>query len=265
MKRKIFKKSKFDFLDFYNIMLFIFLFLPIIIIVLFSFNASRAGSFPMAGFSIRWYKEVLNNPGFISAIKNSIFVAAGTAIFAAIIGTLASFGLTRYNFRFKNITSFLVLLPISVPALLIGISLLSYFSILNITLSLFTVLISHLIFCIPFVVLLMNSRLEGFDISVEEAAKDLGANVFQTFRYVTFPIIRPSVIGAIIFAFALSFDEFLITFFTIGSDNTLPLVIWAMLRRGVSPSVNVVATLVLIVSMLLILTVNKISKLRLMA
>ena len=134
MKRKKFMKLKFDFLDFYNILLLIFLFLPILIIVLFSFNASRAGSFPMAGFSIKWYKEVLTNPSFLSAIKNSVFIATGTAIIATIIGTLASFGLTRYNFRFKNITSFLVLLPISVPALLIGISLLSYFNILNIIL-----------------------------------------------------------------------------------------------------------------------------------
>ncbi|KPJ89125.1 MAG: hypothetical protein AMS17_03135 [Spirochaetes bacterium DG_61] len=248
----------------YCILLFIFLLSPIVIIVLFSFNASRAGSFPMAGLSIKWYLEVIKSAAFISAVKNSVYVAISTSFFSVLIGTLASFGLTRYSFKFKNVVKLLVLLPITIPPLLIGISLLSYFNIIKIPLSLLTVTISHLVFCIPFVILVMNSRLEGFNFSIEEAAKDLGANGLQTFRYVTFPIMRPSLIGVAMLAFALSFDEFLITFFTIGTDNTLPLVIWAMLRRGISPSVNAISTLVLIVSMFFILAANKIARLKLL-
>jgi spermidine/putrescine transport system permease protein len=257
------KSFRFDFLTLYSILLFIFLFSPIVIIILFSFNPSRAGSFPMAGFSIKWYLEVIKSSTFISAVKNSIYVAIATSFFSVLIGTLASFGLTRYNFRFKNVIKLLVLLPITIPPLLIGISLLSYFNIIKIPLSLLTVTFSHLVFCIPFVILVMNSRLEGFDFSVEEAAKDLGANRLQTFRYVTFPIMRSSIIGVGMLAFALSFDEFLITFFTIGADNTLPLVIWAMLRRGISPAVNAISTLVLIVTLLLILAANKLARLKL--
>ena len=257
------KRLRIDLLVLYCILLFIFLLSPIVIIVLFSFNASRAGSFPMAGLSIKWYKEVIKSAAFISAVKNSVYVAISTSFFSVLIGTLASFGLTRYSFKLKNVVKLLVLLPITIPPLLIGISLLSYFNIIKIPLSLFTVTISHLVFCIPFVILVMNSRLEGFDFSVEEAANDLGANRLQTFRYVTFPIMRSSVIGVGMLAFALSFDEFLITFFTIGADNTLPLVIWAMLRRGISPAVNAISTLVLIVSLLLILAANKLAKIKL--
>jgi spermidine/putrescine transport system permease protein len=214
----------------------------------------------MAGLSVKWYLEVIQSSTFISAVKNSIYVALATSFFSVLIGTLASFGLTRYNFKLKNVIKLLVLLPITIPPLLIGISLLSYFNIIKIPLSLFTVTISHLVFCIPFVVLVMNSRLEGFDFSIEEAAKDLGANRLQTFRYVTFPIMRSSVIGVGMLAFALSF---LITFFTIGADNTLPLVIWAMLRRGISPAVNAISTIVLLVSLFLILAANKLARVKL--
>ena len=261
--RKVTKSFKFDFLTLYSVLLFIFLFSPIVIIILFSFNSSRASSFPMAGLSIKWYLEVIKSSIFISAVKNSIYVAIATSCFSVLIGTLASFGLTRYKFRFKNVVKLLVLLPVTIPPLLIGISLLSYFNIIKIPLSLLTVTISHLVFCIPFVVLVMNSRLEGFDFSVAEAATDLGANRLQTFRYVTFPIMRSSVIGVGMLAFALSFDEFLITFFTIGADNTLPLVIWGMLRRGISPAVNAISTLVLIASLLLILVANKLARFKL--
>jgi len=150
----------------------------------------------------------------------------------------------------------------TIPAIILGISMLSFFSYLKISLSLFTVIISHILYCIPFAILIMNSRLTGFDMSVEEAAMDLGANAIQTFRYIVFPIIRPSIIGVIMLTFGLSFDEFLLTFFVIGRQNTLPVVIWGMLRRGVSPTINVVATLVLIISMTIILIANKYAKIK---
>jgi spermidine/putrescine transport system permease protein len=162
------------------------------------------------------------------------------------------------------VVTFGVLVPITLPPIVIGIALLSFFAALDLPRSLLTVMISHVLFCAPFAILVMNSRLEGFDIAVEEAAQDLGANRFQTFRYITFPLIRPSLIGALMLTFGLSFDEFLVTFFVVGRKNTLPIVIWGMLRRGVSPSINAIATMVLIISMTLIVLANRYAKIRML-
>ncbi len=256
------KLSKIGFLDIINIFVLIYLMLPIIIIFLFSFNETSAAVFPMPGLTTKWYKEVVNNKAFISALKNSIYVGVVVSSISVAIGTLASFALTRYKFRMKTFVTFSVLVPITLPPIILGIALLSFFSSLNITRSLLTVIISHVLFCTPFAILVMNSRLEGFDVSVEEAAMDLGANRAQTFRYVTFPLIRPSIIGAMMLTFGLSFDEFLVTFFVIGKENTLPIVIWGMLRRGVSPTINAIATMVLVISMTLIVIANKYVKLK---
>jgi len=256
------KRSKIGFLDIINIFVLIYLMLPIIIIFLFSFNETSAAVFPMPGLTTKWYKEVVNNKAFISALKNSIYVGVVVSSISVAIGTLASFALTRYKFRMKTFLTFSVLVPITLPPIILGIALLSFFSSLNITRSLLTVIISHVLFCTPFAILVMNSRLEGFDVSVEEAAMDLGANRAQTFRYVTFPLIRPSIIGAMMLTFGLSFDEFLVTFFVIGKENTLPIVIWGMLRRGVSPTINAIATMVLVISMTLIVIANKYAKLK---
>lgn len=262
MKKILKIKLKFGFLDFYNILLILYLIIPIIVIIIYSFNDSTAGVFPLAGFTFKWYIKFFENKLLTSSILNSVYVALATAIISALIGVLASFALIRHKFKAKNLISFIVLIPISLPGILLGISLLSFFSSLNIDKSLLTVTISHALFCIPFVVLVMNSRLEGFDIALEEAAKDLGANTLQTFRLITFPLIRPSIFGVIMLAFALSFDEFLVTFFTVGTKNTLPLVIWGMLRRGVSPVVNAVATIVLIITMVLITLANRLVQIR---
>ena len=256
------KSFRFGVVDIIVILVMIYLMLPIVIIILFSFNATSAAMFPMAGFTLRWYKEVVTNSAFISALKNSIFVGLAVSIISVTIGSLASFALIRHKFKMKKIVSVLVLIPITVPPIILGIALLSFFSAMGIARSLLTVIISHVLFCAPFTILVMNSRLEGFDVAVEEAAMDLGASRAQTFRYVTFPLIRPSIIGAMMLTFGLSFDEFLVTFFIIGKRNTLPIVIWGMLRRGVSPTINAIATMVLIISMTLIVLANKYAKLK---
>ena len=218
--------------------------------------------FPMSGLTGKWYGEVLQNKNVLTALKNSVLVGIAVSIISVIIGSMTSFALTRYRFRMQNVVSFSVLIPITLPPIILGIALLSFFALLGITRSLATVIISHVLFCAPFAVLIMNSRLEGFDVSVEEAARDLGASKGQTFRYVTFPLIRPSIIGAMMLTFAISFDEFLVTFFIIGKKNTLPIIIWGMLRRGVSPVINSIATMVLIISMALIVIVNRYAKLK---
>ena len=254
--------SRFGVLDIITILILLYLLFPLVVIILYSFNPTSSLKFPFEGFTLRWYGEVVQDKRFLSALRNSVYVALGVSAISVVIGTLASFALTRYNFRFKNLVSFSVLIPITLPAIILGISLLSFFAAIDFKRSLLTVIFGHCIFCIPFAVLVMNSRLSGFDISVEEAAKDLGATTMQTFRYVTFPLIRPSIIGVMMLTFALSFDEFLVTFFIIGKRNTLPIVIWGMLRRGVSPTINSIATMVLVFSMTLIVIANKYAKIR---
>jgi len=256
------KGIRFGVLDVITILILLYLLFPLAVIILYSFNPTSSLKFPFEGFTGRWYKEVVTNKKFLTSLQNSVYVALAVAAISVTIGTLASFALTRYDFRFKNIVSFSVLIPITLPAIILGISLLSFFAAIDFKRSLLTVIFGHCIFCIPFAVLVMNSRLSGFDISVEEAAKDLGATTLQTFRYVTFPIIRPSIIGVMMLTFALSFDEFLVTFFIIGKRNTLPIVIWGMLRRGVSPTINSIATIVLVFSMTLIVIANKYAKIR---
>lgn len=255
-------RRSFGVIDVFNILVMVYLLLPILIIILYSFNLTAATMFPLQGFTTKWYREVFRNRSFLVALKNSVYVGLAVSMISVVIGSLTSFAVTRYTFKLKSAVSFLVLIPITLPAIILGISLLSFFAFLKISRSLVTVVLGHAVFCIPFAVLVMNSRLEGFDISVEEAARDLGANTVQTFRYVTFPIIRPSIIGVIMLTFALSFDEFLVTFFIVGRQNTLPIVIWGMLRRGVSPTINVIATMVLVFSMTMIVIANKYAKIR---
>ena len=260
MHRK--KCNRFGVLDVINIIILLYLLFPLAVIILYSFNLTSSLKFPLEGFTTRWYKEVVQDKSFLDSLRYSLYVALAVSTISVTIGTLASFALTRYNFKFKNIISFSVLIPITLPAIILGISLLSFFAAIDFKRSLLTVIFGHCIFCIPFAVLVMNSRLSGFDVSVEEAAKDLGATTLQTFRYVTFPIIRPSIIGVMMLTFALSFDEFLVTFFIIGKRNTLPIVIWGMLRRGVSPTINSIATMVLFLSITLIIIANKYAKIR---
>lgn len=235
----------------------IFLFVPTFIIILFSFHASPALSFPIRGLSLRWYREVLVSAHFNSALKNTVIVGVATSLVTMAIGTLASLGLTRYRFRLKPVITFITVLPITLPALFIGLALLSFFSFLDLRLSLFTVVIGHLIYTLPYFMLVASARLERFDTAIEEAARDLGATAWQTFWRVTFPITAPSIIGAGILVFALSFDEFLITFFVIGSQSTLPMLIWSMMRRSIDPRVNVISTMVLGLSLVLILIMSR--------
>ncbi len=258
MKRR--RRLRIPWFDIFTAGVFLFLFAPILIIILFSFNESARLSFPITGFSLHWYVEVLNSSVFKSAVKNTLIVGTATSLIAVIIGTLASLGLTRYRFRLRGVLSSLMMVPISLPALFLGITLLAYFAVLKVRLSLLTVIVGHLIYTLPYFVLVANARLERFDIVLEEAARDLGATAWQTFWRVTFPIIAPSVIGAGLVVFALSFDEFLITFFVIGSQSTLPMVIWSMMRRTIDPRINAISTMLVITSLLFILITNRLVK-----
>lgn len=238
------------------------LFVPLILIVIFSFNDNMLGAFPLTGFTFRWYQDILSGRLYIDGFKNSAVVATFSALGAGILGTLGAYGLNRYRWARKNLTLGFLTLPILIPGLVLGIALLSYFTFLGIKLSLVTVILVHIVFSTPYVILIMNSRFHNFDWAVEEAARDLGANTFQRFRYVLFPLIRPSMIGAMLLVFAISFDEFVVTYFVIGPQSTMPMIIWSMLRRGVSPVLNSISTILLLLSFTLLLLALRVFKVK---
>ena len=229
----------------------LFLYVPLAVVVLFSFHNTGSLSLPFTGFSLRWYRFVLSDPGFRSALENSLFVAAWTSLVTLLLGTLASFGLARTRSRLRGPLALLFFLPITLPGLFIGLAMLVFFVRANVNLSLTTVIIAHCVYVFPYFLLIAIAALERLDPALEEAAADLGANGWLRFWRVTMPQIWPLLVGATCLAFALSFDEFVITFFVIGPDGTLPLYIWSQLRRTVDPSINVVSTLLMTVTLVL--------------
>lgn len=234
-----------------------FLFAPVLVIVAFSFHDSLSLSLPFQGFSLRWYAHIFGSEQFLRAMRNTVVVGAFTSVAALLVGTLAAYGLTRYPFRARPAVMAAVTAPIALPPLFIGLSLLAFFTLSGVRLSLLTVVVGHLLYTIPYFVLVVVARLDRFDWSMEDAARDLGASAWQAFRLVTFPQIAPALIGGAILVFALSFDEFLITFFVIGTDSTLPMLIWSSMRRSLDPSVNAMAVVVLVASMLIVLVTNR--------
>ena len=256
MDRK-FPLIKVPVLESYSVLALFFLFLPVLMLVLISFNDNITGVFPLAGFTLKWYRAAFENRIIWPALNNTIIIAIATAVISALLGTPAAFGLTRYSFRFKNFLRGLITIPISLPTLLVGIALLAFFAFLSIPRSLVTVTIGHVVYCVPYMVLVVSARLAEFDFTIEEAAQDLGATPTQTFWMITFPLIRPTVIGAMLLIFAMSFDMFVITFFNIGHGSTLPMVIWSMLRLGINPSLNALGTLVMGFSILLLILAHR--------
>ena len=231
----------------YGILGYLFLYVPVILLAAFSFNESRAGNLPFTGITLDWYRDLFNDYLVIDAFKNSLFVAACTALLATAIGTSAAFPLVRSRFRLKETLRVVFLLPMMLPGLLIGVALLIFLSsVLGLSLSLWTVMIGHVVLTTPFVILVVTARLLDFDYTLEWAAADLGANPAQTFRLVTLPLILPGIIAGALFAFTLSLDEFVITLFTIGPQTTLPMYIFSQVKFGVTPKVNALATLLLL-------------------
>ncbi len=238
----------------YGVFVLCFLYAPVLVLILFSFNDSPLPTFPWQAFTLRWYRQIIGDPLILDSLLNSLYVGIPTMLVSTMIGTLCAFPLVRCTFRGKKFLSNMLILPMIIPAIMLGISLLILFvSVFQMKLSLFTVTLGHIVFTLPFVVLVVSSRLYGFDRTLEAAAMDLGANPLQTFRYVTFPLIFPGILAGALLAFTLSFDEFIITFMTTGSRGTLPMYIWGLVRYGISPKINALATLILLLSICCIL------------
>lgn len=226
-----------------------FLYLPICILVMFSFNDNRVTTLPLRGFTWRWYEAVFNNEDMLEAIVNSLYVASFATFFCLIIGIPAAFALDRVNFPGKSAFRRLILLPIALPGVITGISMLNLFRVVGFNLSLETVILGHATALVSIVLTQVFARLQRLNRSFEEASGDLGARPWQTFLFVTLPNIRSAVIGSALLSFTVSFDEIPVTFFLTGRDNTLPMYIWSTLRRGITPEINAVGTIIVLVSL----------------
>jgi spermidine/putrescine transport system permease protein len=220
-----------------------FLFLPILMITMFAFHASPALSFPLQGFGVRWFEEILSDDRFLHALRNSVVVALASSVATCVLGTFAALAIPRLPARSRAAFLFLSFAPIALPGLFLGIALYILFERLGIYRSLVTVVIGHTLFCLPFFIETVRARVAYFDQELELAARDLGAGPLATFRLVTLPILGPTLLGGTILAFALSFDEIVVTVFVIGDESTLPFYILSMMRRTVNPTINAASVL----------------------
>ena len=235
-------------------LLMAFLYLPIAVLILFSFNDSRTLSWPLTGFTLDWYLKLFSNGALIEAVQNSFYVASCATVLTLMVGIPAALALHKFQFPGKNVFRRLLLLPIALPGIVTGISMLNMFKIFGFNLSLETVIIGHATALLAVVVTQIFARLQRLPKSLGEASSDLGANGLQTFWFVTLPNIRTAIIGAGLLSFVLSFDEIPVTFFLTGRDNTLPMYIYSTMRRGVTPEINAVGTLIVCASVVLIIT-----------
>jgi len=241
-----------NWLHVWTALVLLFLYTPIIIIVVFSFEQSAFSTLPWSGFTLDWYRELFASGQAINAIYNSVYVAVIVTLVGTLLGTLGAIALVRHSFRGKNVYRALVLAPMTIPGLLLGVALLMMFNYLEISRTLQTVMVGQLVFVTPFVLVTVSSRLRGFDPILEEAARDLGASRWTAYRRVTLPLLAPGIISGGLFAFTLSFDDFLIAFFTSGAQNTLPVYIFSQVQRNTSPVVNAISAIALVVSITIV-------------
>jgi spermidine/putrescine transport system permease protein len=237
---------------------YLFLYVPLAVVVVFSFNDSKLSA-EWVGFTTDWYTKLFHNAEMLKAATNSLFIAVVASLAATVLGTMAGISMHRYKSRLLPV---MVLTPIAMPEILLGVSLLIFFitTFGEESLSLLTVIVAHTTFCIGFVAIIVRARLAGMDESIFEAARDLGASPWQTFRLVTLPLIMPGVVAGALMAFTLSIDDFVITFFTAGAGvPTLPLTIYTMVKIAVTPEVNALSTLLMLLTLTLIVVAGKIA------
>ncbi|MFD2174374.1 ABC transporter permease [Rhodobacter lacus] len=230
-----------------------FLYLPIVVLVVFSFNDSKVTSFPLSGFTWHWYQAVFANAQMLTALKNSLIVAVCATGLTLSIGTLAALALDRHTFPGKGLFRNAILLPLSLPGLVTGIAMLNFYKQIGIPQSLTAVVIGHATALLGVVVSQVMARLAKTDHRQLEASADLGAGPVETFFRITLPAIRPAILGAGLLSFTLSFDEIPVTYFLTGRDITLPIYIYSTLRRGITPEINAIGSMIVLVSLLLII------------
>ena len=228
---------------------FVYLMLPIAIVIAFSFNAPAGRyNYTWSGFTWDNWRNWDGVPGLRSSMVLSLEIALIASIVATALGTLIALALVRYGFRGRGATNFLIFLPLSTPEIVLGASLLTLFLNLNFVFGFTTILIAHIMFCVSFAVVTVKARLIGFDRHLEEAAMDLGANEWVTFRRVTLPLIAPALLASLLLCFAISIDDFVVTYFNAGPETTFPLFVWGAARIGAPPQVNVIGSAIFILA-----------------
>ena len=234
-----------------------FLYLPIAVMIAMAFNQSPLYQLPFT-FDLVWFRALAHNDRLLAAAWNSVWIAAVTSIIATVVGTLAAIAFRRHQFRFKRPMQLLLLPPITIPWLIIGTAMLIFFFWTGIGRGLHAMLLGHVALAIPYVVFVVSARLQSFDPAIEEAAASLGANPLQVLAKVTLPVIRPALVAAALFAFAVSFDQFVVSYFLASpGQSTLPVEIYTAIRKGFTPEINAVSAIIIVVSMGLMLLVAR--------
>jgi len=234
-----------------------FLYVPIAVMILLSFNSSKFYRLPI-DWTFKWYQLLFDNEKLLDASFNSILIAFITTVLATTVGTCAALAFFRHSFRGKNLLQLLLFPPIAIPWLIIGTSMLVFFFWIGIGRGFFALILGHVALAIPYVIIVVGARLKSFDKSLEESARSLGATSFQTFRYVTFPWLFPGFLAAALFVFAVSLDQFVISYFLATPDSrTLPVEIYTAIRKGFTPEINAISTIIILVSMSLLLIVSR--------
>ena len=252
------------FKNLFVILVFLFLFFPIVVLIIYSFNSSQMNIL-FEHFTLKWYKVLFENTDLIESFVNTMLVAVISTVISTFIGTISAYGLYKYNFPFKGLINSLIYIPIVIPEIVLGISLLSIYTLMRLELSLFTIILSHIAFSIPFVIVSVRTTLNKETLTYEEAARDLGASNFKVFKDIVLPVITPGIISGSTLAFTLSLDDVVISYFTAGpGSNTLPLYIYSMIKTGITPDVNALTTLMLLAisTTLITLSIHQSRKIR---
>jgi spermidine/putrescine transport system permease protein len=235
----------------YVVFVLVFLFAPLLVVVFISFNSSPAVQLPLAGVSLRWYQQIAGDPLVTAAFERTAIAAVVTAVVSGFLGLTAALGAVRLSKRWRTTVFMVPMIPLAFPALLFAIGLATLYHEVGIGFSLWATIGGHVVLAFPFAFLVLGSALERFHFTLLEAANDLGAGPWTTFRTVTLPLLLPALLGAMLLAMAISVDEFVIAFFTAGSQQTLPLLLYGRINLGVTPSLNAIGTVLLAISMTL--------------
>lgn len=240
-------KKKWKWSNLYLAIMILLMYFPLVMVVIFSFNESRLSA-NFTGFSLKWYETLANDRDLKEALFNSILLGVLSCGISAIIGTLGAVGMARVKYKTKGMMEYLSTIPIMIPEIILGMVFLVFFSMLNLPFGMTTLVIAHTTFCIPYIFMMVKARLVGIDKSLEEAARDLGAGPIRTFFDITMPLIAPAVLSGSLLAFAMSFDDVVISIFVNGPRlNTLPVKVYAQLKTGVTPEINALCTIILVV------------------
>lgn len=237
----------------YLAVILILMYLPILTVIVYSFNDSKLSTI-WTGFSLSWYQKLFSDTVMMDALKNSLILALLSCSISAVIGTVGAVGLVRSNLRGKTAIETLSTIPIMIPEIILGMMFLAFFSFLGFRFGMFTLVLAHCSFCIPYIFMMVKGSLASLDTSIEDAARDLGASGIRTFFDMILPQILPSVLSGSLLAFAMSLDDVVISFFVTGASvNTLPIKIYSQLKMGVTPEVNALCTLMLVVTFIIII------------